>query len=166
MRYTYHMETAINHIVHQVDRLGDRRDRYRRDLRERGLTPPLLLVLRVLESDPGLTMAELAQRLATSVPTMQSRMARLEELRLIRRRRSQEDRRRVPTELTRKGRGMLSRVPLAGAGRLMEALEAGEVTERKLRRIGLELERLERLLFPEESGREEGARTRPSTWRR
>ena len=74
------METAINHIVHQVDRLGDRRDSYRKDLRERGLTPPLLLVLRVLESDPGLTMAELAQRLATSVPTMQSRMARLEDL--------------------------------------------------------------------------------------
>jgi len=160
------MKTEILHIVSRVDRIGDRREGYRRDLRRKGLTPPLLLVLRILEGDSGLTMVELSRRLSTSVPTMQSRIARLEELRLIRRRRSREDRRRVPTELTRSGRAVLRRVPLAGAGRLMDALESGTVTPRRLRRLATELEHLERLLFPEENGKEDAARPKAIAWRR
>jgi DNA-binding MarR family transcriptional regulator len=140
----------------RVDRIGDRRELYRRDLRRRGLTPPLLLVLRILESDPGLTMVELARRLTSSVPTMQSRLARLEELKLIRRRRSRDDRRRVPAELTRRGRALLRRVPLAGAGRLLDALESGKVTPRRLQRLARELEHLEGLLFPAENGNGNG----------
>jgi len=160
------MKSEVLHIVSSVERLGDRREGYRRNLRRSGLTPPLLLVLRVLEGDSGLTMVELSRRLSTSVPTMQSRIARLEELRLIRRRRSQEDRRRVPTELTRSGRAVLRRVPLAGAGRLLDAVEAGTVTPRQLRRLSRELEQLERLLFPEENGKEDAARRKTVAWRR
>lgn len=158
------MENEINHIVRGVDRIGDRRDTYRRDLRKHQLTPPLLLMLRLLESHPGLTMVELARRMGVSVPTMQSRMQRLEDLALISRSRSRSDRRRVPTELTRRGRGMLRRVPLAGAGRLLDALEKGEVTPRRLRRLADELAHVERLLFPEEGG--EAGIKRPSIWRR
>ena len=116
------MEKEIRHIVGRVDRIGDRRDTYRQRLRKHRLTPPLLLMLRLLESHPGLTMVELARLLGVSVPTMQSRMQRLEDLSLISRKRSRDDRRKVPTELTRRGRAMLRRVPLAGAGRLMGAL--------------------------------------------
>ncbi|MEZ5064644.1 MAG: MarR family transcriptional regulator [bacterium] len=159
------MRTEIVHILSQVDRLGDRRDAYRRTLRRRGLTPPLLLVLRILEGEPGLTMVELARRLTTSVPTMQSRIGRLEELGLIKRQRSLDDRRRVPTDLTRRGKAVLRQAPMAGAGRILDALEAGEVTPRGLRRLATELERLERLLFPEESGREEASRP-AAVWRR
>ncbi len=158
------MKTEINHIVARVDRIGDRRDRYRRNLRKHRLTPPLLLVLRLLESHPGLTMVDLARRLGVSVPTMQSRIERLHELGLIRRQRSRSDRRKVPTELTARGRGTLRRVPLAGAGRLLDALEKGEVTPRRLRRLADELAAVEDLLFPEEV-RKEGSR-RPSLWRR
>ncbi|HMB69353.1 MAG TPA: winged helix-turn-helix domain-containing protein [bacterium] len=158
------MDFEIQHIVQRVDRIGDRRESYRRDLRRHRLTPPLLLVLRLLESQPGLTMVELSRRLGVSVPTMQSRMQRLEELGLIRRQRSRDDRRKVPTQLTRRGRGMLRRVPLAGTGRLLDALEKGEVTPRRLRRLADELAHVERLLFPEE-GREAGSR-RSSIWRR
>jgi DNA-binding MarR family transcriptional regulator len=160
------MRTEIIHIIDRVDRLGERRESYRRELAERHrLTPPLLLLLRLLETQPGLTMVDLARMLGASVPTMQSRMNRLDELGLIRRTRSEEGRRRVPTELTPRGKGMLRRVPLAGAGRLLDALERGEITPRRLRRIADELEGVERLLFPDEGEPSRGRRT-PPVWRR
>jgi len=158
------MRSEINHIIASVDRLGERRHSYRRDLRRHRISPPLLLILRLLEARPGLTMVELARHLGISVPTMQSRIGRLEELGLISRRRSAEDRRKVPTELSRRGRGILRQVPLAGAGRLLDALERGEITPRRLRRLAQELESVEKLLFPEESRR--AARRRVPVWRR
>jgi DNA-binding MarR family transcriptional regulator len=106
-----------------VERIGERRDRYRQDLRKHQVTPPLLLVLRLLESRPGLTMVELARMLGISVPTMQSRIERLENLGLIARKRSDDDRRKVSTDLSNRGRSLVRRVPLAGAGRLLDARE-------------------------------------------
>jgi DNA-binding MarR family transcriptional regulator len=160
------MEREVSHIIFRVDRLGDRRDFYRRDLRRHRLSPPLLLVLRLLESDPGATMVELARKLGSSVPTMQSRIERLSQLGLISRVRSAEDRRKVPTELTRRGRDMLRRLPLVGAGRLLDALEKGEVTPRRLRRLAEELEQVERLLFPDANGNGGPVRSVTSVWRR
>lgn len=161
------MRPEINHIIVRVDRIGDRRDRYRQDLRRQQLSPPLLLVLRMLESDSGATMVELARKLGVSVPTMQSRIERLSQLGLIRRVRSASDRRKVPTDLTRRGRATLGRVPLAGAGRLLDALERGDVTPRRLRRLANELEHVERLLFPEETGVvKKWTRTAVPVWRR
>jgi DNA-binding MarR family transcriptional regulator len=159
------MKKEVSHIISRVDRIGERRDAYRRDLRRHRLSPPLILVLRLLESDPGLTMVELSRRLGISVPTMQSRMERLEDLGLISRKRSRSDRRKVPTDLTRRGKTMLRRVPLAGAGRLLDALENGDVTPRRLRRLAEELEHVERLLFPEEGVRRP-SRKAPVVWRR
>ena len=160
------MRTEVFHIVSVVDRLGERRETYRRSLaQQHRISPPLLLVLRLLESRPGLTMVELARLLGVSVPTMQSRINRLEELRLISRSRSSEDRRKVLTSLTRKGRALLGRAPLAGAGRLIDALEKGEVTPQRLRRIAEDLARVERLLFPEEAVART-ARKGVSIWRR
>jgi len=158
------MRTEINHIIASVDRLGDRRHTYRRHLRRHRISPPLLLILRLLETRPGLTMVELARQLGISVPTMQSRIGRLEELGLISRRRSPEDRRKVPTELSPRGRRLLHQVPLAGAGRLLEALERGEITPRRLRRLAQELQSVEKLLFPEEAAPR--GRPRPFVWRR
>ena len=159
------MRTEISHIIASVDRLGDRRHAYQRDLRRHQISPPLLLILRLLESQPGLTMVDLARVLGISVPTMQSRMGRLEELGLISRRRSTRDRRKVPTELSRRGRTLLRRVPLAGAGRLLDALERGEITPRRLRRLARDLENVEKLLFPEEEIHGP-ARRRAPVWRR
>jgi DNA-binding MarR family transcriptional regulator len=160
------MRNEIVHIIDGVDRIGDRRDRYRRDLRREQLSPPLLLVLRLLEGDPGATMVDLARRLGVSVPTMQSRIERLSRLGLITRVRSAEDRRKVPTDLTRRGRATLRRVPLIGASRLLDALERGEVTPRRLRRLAEELADVERLLFPEENGNARPARQATPLWRR
>jgi DNA-binding MarR family transcriptional regulator len=158
------MRIEINHIIASVDRLGDRRHSYRQDLRRHRISPPLLLILRLLETRPGLTMVELSRQLGISVPTMQSRITRLEELGLISRRRSVEDRRKVPTELSRRGRRVLRQVPLAGAGRLLDALERGEITPRRLQRLAQELENVERLLFPDEERL--AARRRAPVWRR
>ncbi|NNE43635.1 MAG: winged helix-turn-helix domain-containing protein [Gemmatimonadetes bacterium] len=146
------MKTEVIDIVSSVERMGARREDYRQRLRKHQVSPPLVLVLRLLQSHPGLTMVELSRRLGISVPTMQSRMARLEEQGLISRKRSRDDRRKVPTTLTRRGTSLLKRVPLAGAGRLLDALETGEVSSRRLRRMAKELEQVERLLFPEEKG--------------
>jgi DNA-binding MarR family transcriptional regulator len=81
---------------------------------------------------------------------MQNRIGRLEKLGLISRQRAADDRRKVPTRLTRRGKSLLKRVPLAGAGRLLDAVERGDVTPRRLRRLATELGHVERLLFPEE----------------
>jgi DNA-binding MarR family transcriptional regulator len=159
------MKNEINHIMTSVERIGERRDRYRQDLRKHQVTPPLLLVLRLLESRPGLTMVELARMLGISVPTMQSRIERLENLGLIARKRSDDDRRKVSTDLSNRGRSLLRRVPLAGAGRLLDALEKGEITTRRLRRLAEELGHVVRLLFPEE-GERGAARSGASIWRR
>ena len=102
--------------------------------------------------------------LGISVPTMQSRINRLEDLGLIVRKRSASDRRKVPTDLSRRGKALLRRVPVAGAGRLLDALENGEVTPRRLRRLAEELEHVERLLFPEET--RGTARRGAPVWRR
>ncbi len=59
---------------------------------------------------------------------------------------------------------MLRRVPLAGAGRLLDALENGEVTPRRLRRLASELEQVERLLFPDEAPKKPGRRA-TTVWR-
>lgn len=160
------MTNEIFHIVNGVERLGDRRERYRQDLRRQRLSPPLLLVLRLLEGDPGATMVELARRLGVSVPTMQSRFERLTELGMISRNRSTEDRRKVPTDLTRRGRETLRKVPLAGAGRLLDALEKGEVTPRRLRRLADELADVERLMFPEDGKESRSGRRVLALWRR
>ncbi len=162
----YRMRNEIIHIVNGVERLGDRREDYRRTLRRQRLSPPLLLVLRLLEGDPGATMVELARKLGVSVPTMQSRFERLTELGLISRARSAEDRRKVPTDLTRRGRETLRRVPLAGAGRLLDALERGEVTPRRLRRLATELEDVEKLMFPENGSDGRPGRRAGTLWRR
>jgi DNA-binding MarR family transcriptional regulator len=162
---SYVMRNEIKDIVVRVERMEIRRDAYRRRLRRHRVSPPLVLILRLLESYPGLTMVELARRLGISVPTMQSRMSRLETLGLINRRRSVDDRRRVPTELSPRGKQLLRRVPLAGAGRILEAVEKGEVTPRRLRRLAVELEHVERLLFPEEDARVQ-ARARTPVWMR
>jgi len=159
------MRNEIKDIVFRIDRIGTRQEGYRRRLRRHRVSPPLVLILRLLESYPGLTMVELARRLGISVPTMQSRMERLEELGLISRKRSSFDRRKVPTELTARGRGLLRRVPLAGAGRLLDALEKGEVTPRRLRRLAEDLEHVERLLFPE-NGENGHGRRRALVWMR
>jgi DNA-binding MarR family transcriptional regulator len=160
------MRTEVFHIIDGVDRLGDRRDRYRRELRREQLSPPLLLVLRLIESEPGATMVELARRLGVSIPTMQSRFERLAQLGLISRTRSSDDRRKVPTDLTRRGRATLRRVPLVGAGRVFDALERGEVTPRRLRRLAEELSDVERLLFPEEGNEAKPTRRGLAVWRR
>lgn len=159
------MKNEIIHIMSSVERIGERRDRYRQDLRRHRVTPPLLLVLRLLESRPGLTMVELSRMLGISVPTMQSRIERLENLGLIARKRSTGDRRKVSTDLSARGRSLLRRVPLAGAGRLLDALEKGEITARRLRRLADELSHVERLLFPDEVALG-ASRTGASIWRR
>ncbi|MAF27535.1 MAG: MarR family transcriptional regulator [Gemmatimonadota bacterium] len=160
------MKTDLFHIVSRVDRLGERRDAYRRDLvRQHQVTPPLVVILRLLESVPGMTMVDMARRLGSSVPTVQSRFARLEDLGLIRRTRSRDDRRKVGTRLTRKGKSLLARVPMAGAGRILDALESGSVTPRSLRRMVANLEQVERLLFPDASGKQNG-RKKTGVWMR
>lgn len=146
--------------------MGTRRESYKRRLKKHRVSPPLVLILRLLESYPGLTMVELSRRMGISIPTMQSRMNRLEERGLISRKRSAFDRRKVPSELTKRGKLLLRRIPLAGAGRLLDAVERGEVTPRRLRRLATELGHVERLLFPEDVDDGPGRRGTPVWMRR
>lgn len=76
-----------------------------------GLTGPQLAVLKQLSRQGGLTMSALARAVHLSLATVAGILARLEKRNLVRRSRSEQDKRRVLVWLTRAGVDILSQAP-------------------------------------------------------
>lgn len=68
-----------------------------------GLTPVQMLVLRTLADDPGLSLSELAERIALGCSTVSGVVKRLVEAGLVERTRLDEDQRTVAIRLTSQG---------------------------------------------------------------
>ncbi len=88
---------------------------YQPELEPLGVTYPQYLVLLVLWEEDGASVGRLGERLRLDSGTLTPLLKRLEALRLVRRRRSAEDERKVEIHLTAKGRGLQERarcVPL------------------------------------------------------
>jgi DNA-binding MarR family transcriptional regulator len=102
---------------------------YRRPLRRLGLTYPQYLVMVALWGEDGVTVGRLAERLCLETSTLTPLLKRLEGLKLLTRRRSEEDERRVMVGLTDQGRAMrqeaawVTRCITEGAGLAIEDLE-------------------------------------------
>jgi DNA-binding MarR family transcriptional regulator len=79
---------------------------YRRPLRRLGLTYPQYLVKVALWGEDGVTVGRLAERLCLDTSTLTPLLKRLEGLKLLTRRRSEADERRVMVVLTEAGRAM------------------------------------------------------------
>jgi DNA-binding MarR family transcriptional regulator len=82
----------------------------RRETEELGVTSHQATLLWLVKSRPGASLRELARAEGISAPSLSAHVDRLEGLGLIRRVRSNDDRRRVGLELTTEGRSTLRRV--------------------------------------------------------
>ena len=82
----------------------------RRETEELGVTSHQATLLWLVKSRPGASLRELARAEGISAPSLSAHVDRLETLGLIRRVRSNDDRRRVGLELTTDGRTTLRRV--------------------------------------------------------
>ena len=79
---------------------------YRRPLQRLGLTYPQYLAMVALWEEDGVTVGRLAERLSLDTSTLTPLLKRLEASKLLTRRRSEADERRVMVALTEQGRAM------------------------------------------------------------
>ncbi len=91
--------------------------------KEHGLSDPQYNILRILRGagDPGLPCLEIGERMVTREPDVTRLLDRLEQAKLVARRRSTEDRRVVLVEITARGQALLAEIdePLAAAHRAL-----------------------------------------------
>jgi DNA-binding MarR family transcriptional regulator len=135
---------AINDTVHVVQglrRIVKALQSYSQDVRSTyGLTGPQLWALKTLQHDGAMTVGRLAGALAVHQSSISILLDRLAKRGLVRRVRGRPDRRVVQVELTTRGATMASDAPEAAQGRLLHALGAMSVQER--RRIRRAVDRL------------------------
>lgn len=123
--------TIDHHILKALRRIIRATDLHSRQLaRNYGLTGPQLLLLRQLQdSGSGLTVGELASRMAISQPTVTGIVTRLERRRFLSRKRSERDRRCVVVRITPMGAQALRAAPEVLQEQFLQrlaALPAGE----------------------------------------
>lgn len=100
-------EAALN-LFRTSDRLQHRMARL---FREHGLTPSQYNILRILRGEgKPLPCLEIAQRTITVVPGITGLIDRLEEAKLVKRQRSEEDRRVVNVSITTEGKEVLDKL--------------------------------------------------------
>jgi DNA-binding MarR family transcriptional regulator len=133
---TYDTLDSLRRIVQAL------RESSRRAERDLGISGAQLFVLETLEASPGLSLNELAARTHTHQSSVSTVVARLVQQRLVKRRRSPRDARRLELVATDRGRRLRARAPDAVQRRLIrtiEGLPAG--SQRTLARLLVEVVR-------------------------
>lgn len=136
-------------IVASLRRIMRAVDLHSRQLRQEcGLTGPQLVTLQELERGGATSAAALARAVHLSTPTMAGILARLERDGLVRRRRSEEDRRSLSVEITAKAATVLSDSPslLQDTFRL----QLGELEEWERHQLLSSLQRIAGMMDAEE----------------
>lgn len=95
----------------------------RKLLKEHSLTIPQLMCLYGVFDRSGITVAQLAENIHVSSSTLIGIIDRLEEKKLLRRARSDNDRRQVFVHITDKGQNFVLKTPYLLHNRLHDALE-------------------------------------------
>lgn len=102
--------------------------------RQHGLTGPQVTALKILEGIGELSLSELSARMSAKNSTITGLVDRMEQSGLVRRERSEQDRRVVYIRATEKGRAIAAAVPvtamemLTGALRSLSARDRAELT--------------------------------------
>lgn len=109
-----------------------------------GLTAPQLWAVKVLSESEPVRVSDLARRMYLHPSTVVGILDRLESRGIASRTRSREDRRVVTAALTRKGRGLVAKVPEVSRGLLLGGLE--EVSDRDLKVVSEGLDVVVRIL--------------------
>lgn len=87
------------------------------------LTGPQLWMIKVINENAPLNLSDLACRLYLHSTTVVGIVDRLEMQNLVKRTRSQDDRRKVLVELTEKGKSLIENAPEVAQGLLVAGLE-------------------------------------------
>jgi DNA-binding MarR family transcriptional regulator len=112
------------------------RESSRRAEQQAGVSGAQLFVLETLERSPGLSLNELAGHTRTHQSSVSTVIARLVAQRLVRRRRSATDARRLELVLTARGQRVVASAPDAVQGRLIRTIERlPETSQRRLARL-------------------------------
>jgi DNA-binding MarR family transcriptional regulator len=115
----------VTAIVQGLRRIVRALHSYSQGVRARyGLTGPQLWALKTLQRTGPIAVGELAEALAVHQSSMSLLLDRLEERRLITRRRRTGDQRVVEVALTSRGVAIAADAPEAAQGRLLHALDA------------------------------------------
>lgn len=96
---------ALRRIVRATDRYS------RRLSKEAGLTAPQLLVMQSIAREDELTMGQVAEAVSLSQATVTTILDRLEARGLVKRKRGEQDKRRVYAYLTTVGKELLLKAP-------------------------------------------------------
>lgn len=116
---------------------------------ETSLTGPQLWVVKMLEESSPMKVSDLARRMYLNPATMVGLLDRLEAKGLVRRARSEQDRRVVLIDLTEQGRELVGRSPEVAQSLLVKGLEL--TTEQKLSNISDGLEHIVKILGAQEN---------------
>lgn len=112
-------------------------ERSRKVEQETGLTGPQLWVVKILRESSPLKVSELARRMYLHPATMVGLLDRLEGKGLVKRTRSEKDRRVVFIDLTGQGRELVEKSPEVVQSLLVKGLEALDDTKFKVISDGL-----------------------------
>jgi len=115
--------------------------------KDAGLTTSKLLVLQYLDEQGEATIGQIAQEVSLTQATITTLIDRLQEIHLVRRKRSTSDKRKVYVSLTEVGKAALTRAPTALHDKFAESFEALEDWEQM--QIAAVLKRLSALLGAE-----------------
>jgi len=116
-----HATVALDHLRRIVQAL---RESSRESERSLGVTGAQLFVLQTLAKSRALSLNALAEQTHTHQSTVSVVVKRLAAQKLVRRRASPSDRRRLELELTARGNALLKRAPAAAQDRLVSGLQA------------------------------------------
>ena len=118
----------------------------RRETDALGVTAHQATLLALVDGQPGLSLRELADAEGISAPSLSGHVDRLETAGLLRRVRSEDDRRRVGLALTPEGRTILRRVRARRTTWLADRL--AHLSEEDRERVEQALPALRRMLEP------------------
>lgn len=105
-----------------------------------GVSGAQVWILSAIADTPGITVSQLSQALSVHVSTASNMLDKLAKAQLVRRERSESDRRVVNVHLTDKGQAMLERAPKPLSGLIPAALD--NLPEETLIRLHKDLEGL------------------------
>lgn len=129
-------------LLRQIIRVTDMHDKQLS--RMTGLTMPQLMTMQTLESEGSITIGILARRMNLAQATVTSILDRLELKGLVRRERSQSDKRKVLASPTEAGLELLKSAPTTLQDRFVDAFSGLEEWEQSM--IVASLQRVSNLL--------------------
>ena len=142
------MLTAIKRIVSLI------KQNFERDFKKMHVTQSQILVMRVLNQYGDMKMSDISRELDLSNSTVSGIIDRLVEKKIVKRKRSEEDRRIVMISLAEEYRQPVKKQLNAFANKMRRALST--TTEEDLDSIMQGLEKLERILEESQEYKERG----------